>query len=34
MHGWEEIYTIDPSIVDKAAEKIESARRFKEGMGK
>lgn len=34
MHGWEEISTIDPNIVDKAAEKIESARRFKEGMGK
>lgn len=34
MQGWAEIYTIDPTIVDKAAEKIESARLFKEGLGK
>ena len=31
-NGWEEIYTIDKSIVDKAAEKIESAKLFKEGL--
>ncbi|MDU5080248.1 phosphoadenosine phosphosulfate reductase family protein [uncultured Tissierella sp.] len=30
--GWEEIYTIDQSIVDKAAGKIESAKLFKEGL--
>ena len=32
MQGWAEIYSIDPSIVDLAAEKIESARLFREGL--
>lgn len=30
--GWEEIYTIDKSIIDIASEKIESAKKFKEGL--
>lgn len=31
-NGWEEIYTIDKEIVDKAADKIESAKKFVEGL--
>lgn len=30
--GWKEIYDIDPSIVENAAEKIESAKEFMEGL--
>lgn len=30
--GWREIYDIDPDIVAKAAEKIESAKQFMEGL--
>lgn len=32
MQGWKEVYAIDKSIVDKASEKIESAKLFKEGL--
>lgn len=31
-NGWQEVYDIDPSIVTAAAEKIESARTFLEGV--
>lgn len=34
MHGWEEISTIDRSLVEKAAEKIESAKLYLEGLSK
>lgn len=32
-NGWQEVYDIDPSIVTAAAEKLESARAFLEGVG-
>lgn len=32
-NGWREVYDIDPSIVTAAAEKLESARAFLEGVG-
>lgn len=32
-NGWREVYDIDPSIVTAAAEKLESAQAFLEGVG-